>query len=729
MQGKKSSHFGSFPKRTFRTGGRQQQPEGPCLGKPAGAAGRRTARQAPGREESSFTKRSKKLRNGILAAVAVTVVGGIAWAKFSANNSPDEAEPLFKVRKGDLQISVLEAGRIQAQKSVSLSCEMDGGREGSRGGSQGGITIISIVPEGTLAKEGDVLVELDSADLRERIDSQEITVNSAEAGLRTAEEAFDIQKNQNDSYIRAAELSRDFALIDLKKYTGEAAYAKALEAHRSQNGDQTGAGLTPFFANLKPDHYVDGDWHQQLLKAQNDITTAETALKLAENKLKGTQKLKAKDYVTQTELEADQFNYDKAEIALEQAGEEKKLIIKYDHPKQLARFIANYEEAEKELGRVSRKAASRLAQKQVDLDAQKATYRMEKERLDRHKEQLSKATIKAPQPGLVVYASSSRGGRSRHRRGRIAEGETVYRRQQIIELPDLSSLKVRINLQESVRDMVKPGQQAIITFEAAPDVTLRGHVDKVALVPDSEQNWMNPDLALYPATILVEGKSEAITPGMTAKVEIIVADLKDVLYVPVQAVTIRRNRDVCYVVKGAKRKETPAEVGLSNNHYIQIKSGLREGDRVLTNAPVTLAKATALKKPEVTEFEKKWAPRPDQAAARPKSEEEKPEKAPADMEESAKAFLQNLTPEQKKAMQERLKGLGITEEIDLENMTPEKMQQLRRKLMEGAGRRGRGPEGAEGSPRRRGPRAGRRPPGSSGPRRRDTGERAAPRNQ
>jgi len=678
--------------------------------------------------QAKKSSQNHKLRNGILAAVAVTVVGGIAWAKFSGNNSTDEAESLFKVRKGDLQISVLEAGKIQAQKSVSLRCEMDGGQEGSRGGSRGTITIISIVPEGTLAKEGDVLVELDASYDKDEIDRHQVIVNSAEALLRAAEEAFDIQKNQNDSYIRAAELSRDFSLIDLKKYTGEAAYAKALEAYRSQNGDQTGAGLTPFFANLKPDDYVDGDWHQQLLTAQNDITTAETALKLAENKLKGTQKLKAKDYVTQTELEADQFNYDKAEIALEQAGEEKKLIIKYDHPKQLARFIANYEEAEKELGRVSRKAASRLAQKQVDLDAQKATCRMEKERMDRHKDQLSKATIKAPQPGLVVYASSSRGGHPRHRRARIAQGETVYRRQQIIELPDLSSLKVHMNLQESARDMVKPGQQAIITFEAAPDLTLRGHVEKVALLPDSEQNWMNPDLALYPAIILVDGKSEAITPGMTAKVQIIVADLKDVLYVPGQAVTIRRNRDVCYVVKGAKEKETPVEVGLSNNDYIQIKSGLREGDRVLTNPPVTLAKATALKKPEVAEFEKKWAPRPDQAAASPKSEEEKPEKVPADMEETAKAFLQNLTPEQKKAMQERLKGLGVTEKIDWDNMTPEKMQQLRRKLMDGAGRRGRGPEGAEGSPRRRGPRPGRRPPGSSAGAA-GTGRRMAPRNQ
>ncbi len=299
-----------------------------------------------------------KLKKRIITAtVAAVSLGLIAWAKFSGNSGPGEAEALFTVKKGDLRISVVEEGKIQAMKSVSLSSEVEGQS-----------TIISIVPEGTYVKEGDVLVELDSADLRERIDSQEITVKSSDSAYTNASESYEIQKNQNESDIKAAELARDFALIDLKKYTGEAAYTKAREAYEAAKKQvQTEievAALAPHFAAFDPqEDYKDGDWHQQLLKAANDIKTTETSLKLAETKLEGTKKLREKGYVAQSDLDADQASYDKAQIDLEQVVEAEKLLLMYDHPKQLAKYIADYEEAEKELERADRRATSHMAQK------------------------------------------------------------------------------------------------------------------------------------------------------------------------------------------------------------------------------------------------------------------------------------------------------------------------------------------------------------------------------
>ncbi|NQT81969.1 hypothetical protein HQ563_03040 [bacterium] len=651
------------------------------------------------KQESDPKQRKKnsqnhKLKRGILIAVPVIAIAVIAWAKFSGDSGLDEAGGVFKVRRGDLRISVAEPGKIEAKKSVALTCDVEGQS-----------TIISIVPEGTYVKEGDVLVELDSADLRERIDSQEITVKSAENASMNANEAFEIQENQNESDIKAAELSRDFAQIDLKKYTGEAAYSKALEAYKKQTSQSDGetkvAALAPHFVALNPEKdYEDGDWRQQLLTAQNNITTARTSLKLAENKLKGTEKLRGKDYVTRTELEADQFSYDKANITLEQRVEAKNLLIKYDHPKELAKYIADYEESEKELGRSIRRASSQLAQKESDRDTKEATYTRQQVRLDKLKDQLKKSTIVAPQPGLVIYSSSS-GDRFGSDRGLIAEGENVWERQKIIQLPDLSTLKVDVNVHESVRDMIKPGQDTIITVEALSRLMLRGHVEKVAILPDSGRNWMSPDLTVYSTSIIIDDQSDALKPGMTAKAEIIIADLKGVLYVPVHAVTVRGEQEVCFLMKGSERIVTPVEVGLSNDNYIEIKSGLKKGDRVLTYAPITLAQETPLKRPKGAESEKKETSRPSEASGQPKATEateETPRQLPAEMLEKAKAFLQNLTPEQKKE-------LGIDENTDLEKMTPEQMKNLFRKIMP---RRG-GPRPA-GEGMTRGPRGeGRRP--------------------
>lgn len=649
-----------------------------------------------------------KMRRNIILAVAVIAVGGIAWAKLSGGRSPEETEALFTVKPGDLLISVLESGKIQANKSVSLICEVEGQS-----------TIISIVPEGTYVKEGDELVVLDSANLRDSIEQQEITVKSAESARTQAAEALAIQENQNDSDIKAAELARDFALIDLKKYTGEVAYKKALEAHqkdKDQNGTETNVTeLAPYFAALDPEKdYVDGDWHQQLLTAQNNITTAETALKLAEDKLEGTRKLRERGYVTQTELEGDQFSYDKAKIQLDQAIEAKKLLINYDHPKQLAKFIADYEEAVKELGRTERKAASQLAQKKADLEAKEATYNTQKLRFDKFNDQLGKTTIKAPQPGLVIYGSSS-GDSWRRDRGLVAEGESVYERQKLIELPDLSILKVQVSVHESARDMIKPGQEAIVTVEAIPGLTLRGHVEKVAILPDAQQNWMNPDLTVYSTTVLLDETSDTLKPGMTAKVEIIVADLKDVLYVPVQSVSVRSEREVCFVMRDSKSVVVPVETGLANNNYIEIKSGLKKGDRVLTYAPVTVTEETVSRKAKLPDEEAttQTPGRPAVGVTAPEGE------APAVREPRPErgAFMQNMTPEQRKQMEERLRSLGIEGDLSPESMTPERMREIRQKMMESRGGAGPGGEGFRGMRPGQG-----EMPGGEGPRRMRPGQ-------
>ncbi len=641
------------------------------------------------KEQSKLNQKKKNSRNHklkkriIVAAVAAIVMGGIAWAKFSGNNASTLADALYTVKRGDLRISVLESGKIKARKSVSLNSEVDGQS-----------TIINIVPEGSYVEEGDVLVVLDSSELRDRIEQQQISVESAQAAYTNSSEAYAIQENQNESDIKAAQLALDFAKIDLEKYT-------------------------------------EGDWEQQKRKADNAIVQAQTGLEIAKLKLDGTKALYEKGYVTETELKGDQSSYQSNQISVQEAVEGKKLLQQYDHPKQLAKYTADYEESQKELERAKRRAKSQLAQKEADKKAKEAMYNMQKARLTRFTDQLEKTTIKAPQPGLVVYASSSeerwrRGGSG----GLIAEGEKVYERQKIIELPDVSMMKVDVNVHESVRDMIKARQPAIITIEALSGLTLHAHVEKVAILPDSGNRWMNPDLTVYTTSIIIDGEPEALksATGMTAKVEIIIADLTNVLYVPVQAVTVRREREVCYVMKGSRPAPTEVGVGMSNDNYVEIKSGLKERDKVLTYAPITPEKTTSAEKSREPAPDKGKTPPAEETAGTPGAPEKSPQDKTERPQEGAAAFLKNLTPEQKKAMQERLKGMGVTEEIDLENMTPEKMQQIRRKFMEGAGRRGQGPQGAEGSPRRRGPRPGRRPPGSSAgaP---STSGRSAPRPQ
>ena len=117
----------------------------------------------------------------------------------------------FVAKRGPLTISVLESGAIKAKEQEVIRNEVEGRT-----------TIISIVPEGTRVKKGDLLVELDASTMDdERID-QEIQVQNAEAAFINAKETLAIAENQAKSDIELAELTLKFAKQDLKKYRGRA---------------------------------------------------------------------------------------------------------------------------------------------------------------------------------------------------------------------------------------------------------------------------------------------------------------------------------------------------------------------------------------------------------------------------------------------------------------------------------------------------------------------------
>ncbi len=132
----------------------------------------------------------------------------------------------------------------------------------------------------------------------------------------------------------------------------------------------------------------------------------------------------------------------------------------------------------------------------------------------------------------------------------IREGATVRERQAIITIPDMTSMSVNVKIHESYIKKVKKGQKARITVDAFPDKVLDGEVTKVGVLPDSQNRWMNPDIKVYLTTITIDGTHDWLKPGMSAKVEILVNQLEDVVYVPVQAVSPDDGKQVCYVASG-----------------------------------------------------------------------------------------------------------------------------------------------------------------------------------
>jgi len=489
---------------------------------------------------------------------------------------------IFTVRRGDLPITVTEGGDIKALNSTDIKSEVEGQTK-----------IISIVGEGTYITPEDVnnrkvLVELDSSNMKERLTQQEITFSTEEASYTEAKETLDIQTKQNDSDITAAELKAKFALMDFKKYVGETIAVKLIRD--SNQPSNPGVDI----ASLLDASILGGTALQKLNELKDSIFLARARWERARTKFQSTQKLYDANYVSRTELEADRLDVNSFDIQHTQAQSTMELFKLYDFPKEAEKLLSDYNEAGRELERIKAGARSKLAQAQAKLGSKEATYSLEKKRLEKLRKQLEACTIKAPVPGQVVYSSSMMNQWER-RNNPIEIGAGIRERQKIISIPDASEMKVEIKIHETWVDKVQPGQQAKITISAFPDKTFTGKVLKKAPLADPEE-WLNPDLKVYSTDVSIDGTHEFLKTGMTAKVEITIEELKNVISVPIQTVVNRQGKKVCYVVGSKEPKQCEVETGLFNDNFVEIKSGLVKGEKVLLNPPrVSESKVTGEK--------------------------------------------------------------------------------------------------------------------------------------
>ena len=560
-----------------------------------------------------------------------------------------DANMFFEVRRGNVPITVMEGGSVEALEVQEIRSEVEGYQ---------GTKILSIIDEGYQVTEQDVedqtlLVELDSSEIRQKLVTQELQFQSTVASLTEAQNALDIQVNQNLSDVKAAELAMKFARMDVEKFLGAELTEEIFQRlglREPERIDVTKlppnlgiggifldeaeesplSGLPPAgkkrtlpFADppplqlppipeipepkpetaelesseelLRPTTVVidyseyadeellgDGEAQQKIRQAEDEWLVAKTDLGLAEADLVGTQRLFEKGFVTKKELENDEVRVEKAKVQVKATDTARKLFQIYEFPKTAEELVSKYEESLLNLDKTQKEAISKLAQAEAKFKSAQGRYRIEQSDLKELQEQLAKTKIYARKPGLVTYGGNS----ERHYYGeeQIREGATVRQRQVIITIPDMNAMGVRVKIHESYIKKVKKEMRARIRVESFPDRPIQGKVTKVAILPDSANRWMNPNLKVYKTTIKIEGVHQWLKPGMTAKVEILVDELQDVVFVPIQAVFAEEEEQVCYVHKGSLRRRV-VRTGEYNDEYIQILDGLEIGEKVALKAP------------------------------------------------------------------------------------------------------------------------------------------------
>lgn len=424
---------------------------------------------------------------------------------------------------------------MQAVSEVTVRSEVEGTAR-----------IIFIVPEGSNVKTGDLLVELDSSAAQDAVNQQQINVEKAQFAALQAEQQLGIQNSVVESEIKAATLKVEFAQSDLDKFIN----AEALQAQRN---------------------------------AQIDITNILETLQIAEERLQWSEKLYTNGFETKGNLDKDRLAVSQSRLKLEQARNSLWVIDTFVNPKTKRSLEAVLQEAQENLDRVKLQGERKLAQFKADVDTQSRTFELSQAKLNRDKQQIISAKIYAPKDGLVVYGGSS-DGRRWSSESMIEEGATVRNRQELIKLPDVSRMKLQVKIHESHINQVQLGQNAFVVLDSMPDLRFSGKITKVAPLPDSSSRFGNPDLKVYATEILVTDELPDVKPGVSARAEIIITNLPQVLTVPIQCVTSYKGKQVVYLA-GDPEQPVPVSVGQYNTKFIEISSGVKEGDRVLLTPP------------------------------------------------------------------------------------------------------------------------------------------------
>lgn len=480
------------------------------------------------------------------AVGGLALAGLVAWPQLqyvwsqvagAMIRTPDQTEGLVleTAKKATFQISVVEKGTLDSMRNAVLASKVEGST-----------TIISIVPEGSTVKVGDLVCELDSSLLINNATQQEILVEKAKAALEQGKEALKIQEIQNETDVEAAKLKFELAELDLKKFR-------------------------------------DGELIQQKNDLESQIKLAEQNVARAQESLEYVTRLAKIGYRTQSDLEAERVGLEAEKIKLELVRGNKRVLIDFTEQRNFAQLEAAVQESGRAIQRTESTARAALVQKKADLRALVLTADVETKKYDRLIAQLNACKLYAPQEGQVVYANT-RDGRATDQ-VMIDVGVGVRERQPIINLPDLDLMKVNARIHESRISMIRQGMSAIIKVDAFPEQVFHGIVDNVASVPSSTGGFGNT-VKEYEAVIKITDETERVNklrPGLNAAIEVLVERREDVLQVPVQANVTIGAKQFVFVVDGKKVERRAIKVGKTNANFIEILDGLNEGDEIVMN--------------------------------------------------------------------------------------------------------------------------------------------------
>lgn len=245
-------------------------------------------------------------------------------------------------------------------------------------------------------------------------------------------------------------------------------------------------------------------------------------------------------------------------------------LFKLDNSIYLAELKAA--QARVELSKTDYERASNLLKKKVgsaqERDSTLAQLRVDQAQAALAKTRLDKMTIKAPFSGYTGLRM-------------VSPGDYVEEGQDLVELTDISSMKLEFRVPEIYLSILQPGREITVNVDALPGEMIKGSV--FAVSPAADQNAHNIEVLAS-----VPNPNGTLRPGLFAQVKLLV-DRTESVVIPEQAI-IPQDGNFSVMRLGAENtvEIVPVTLGQRRPGVVQIIEGLKQGDVIIVSGQIKL---------------------------------------------------------------------------------------------------------------------------------------------
>ncbi len=487
----------------------------------------------------------KKVFRWILLVAFVCALGWGGYATYSSMSSSNQSDEqnldrYYTVTSGGFNVTILLDGTLDAIKHYDVRVDV---RRYER-------IIKWAVEDKTHVKKDDPIVILDSDKFDTEADRLRLEIENLNKELELAIEDIRITEAENLSSVKEA--------ADKLKES-----RKGYERYRNLDAPKS-----------REDYLAD------IADAENALDEAEDALEVARQNRFSTE---SQDADTLAELD-DKITAAETTVATKESNLKSKkyeyrIFRQYDHPKKMRELKDALSKAKLESRKSLVSAEAKDIKQERNIINLNKRLKAQIRDLEQVEKDIENLTMRAPVDGIVTLGN-------RHRRHwqepkEIKVGTTLSNNENVAYIPDLSRFEVKLTLAEEFRSQVKVGLPVTFRNPSIENLDMTGTVQEISIMPHRLVDWDSSSPNVYDIVISTEVQDPRMMPGMSVDVEMIVDQVNDVLFVPVEAVYNREGQTYCKIKSTLGNEEKKITVGRHSLSYVEITEGLNEGDEVL----------------------------------------------------------------------------------------------------------------------------------------------------